>query len=108
MRTTKTRVRNFADVSLPAELAAMNSGKPRQDQPVKTHAASGYTWTHDDDAPGHAWLSKKAVDDVKFAGDAIVHAQYAVNGECLRAVEECEAGGVCELTERRRSIRRSV
>lgn len=69
------------NVSTEAELATMGNGKARQEQqPAKTHQASGYTWSRPEDEPGYAWLNKKAVDEAARAWDGLLHKDFAVKG----------------------------
>lgn len=73
-------ISNGADES--EHLAAMHAnGKPRQEFPTKTHERSGYTWSREEDAPGYAWLNKKAMDEAHRAWDSLVHKEFMVRGE---------------------------
>lgn len=77
-------ISNGADDS--EELAAMHAnGKPRQEFPAKTHDRSGYTWNREEDAPGYAWLNKKALDEYHRAWDSLVHKESMVRGEFIYA-----------------------
>lgn len=69
------------------ELAAMQAnGKPRQEFPAKTHDRSGYTWSREEDAPGYAWLNKKALDEYHRAWDSLVHKDSTVRGESINEI----------------------
>ncbi|KAJ9627876.1 hypothetical protein H2203_003094 [Taxawa tesnikishii (nom. ined.)] len=45
---------------------------------VKTHPASGYTWTKPEDEPGYLWKNKRAVEDAHKAHDSLVYKDYGV------------------------------
>ena len=62
------------------ELVAMANGKARQDFPVRTHQASGYSWSRADEEPGYHWMNKKAVDEYHRAVDSMVHRDSMVKG----------------------------
>ncbi|KAK5120972.1 hypothetical protein LTR85_005756 [Meristemomyces frigidus] len=61
---------------------ANGGGKARQqDNPAKTHAASGYTWARAEDEPGYAWGNKKASDEMYRAWDReVVHKDCMIKG----------------------------
>lgn len=63
--------------------AAAGGGKGRAEYAPRTHERSGYTWSREEDAPGHAWLSKKALDEYHRAADVLVHRDLMVKGEFL-------------------------
>ena len=57
------------------------NGKLKQEFPTKTHERSGYTWGREEDAPGYAWMNKKALDEFHRAWDSLVHKDFMVKGE---------------------------
>lgn len=61
----------------------MANGKARQDFPVKTHQASGYTWNKIEDEPGYGWMNKKALDEHNRAVDQLVHRDHQVKSEWI-------------------------
>lgn len=76
--------------------AAMQQQQPamRQEFPKKTHAKSGYSWSRAEDEPGHAWMNKKALDEMHRAWDALTHRDYMVKGKSMRVpkcAQECRA-----------------
>lgn len=48
---------------------------------IRTHQASGYQWSRDEDAPGWSWKSKKAREDAARASENIVDKDRSVAGE---------------------------
>lgn len=71
------------DVGGPAASAGLRSARvPDAQSQVKTHPASGYTWTKPEDEPGYLWKNKRAVEDAHKAHDSLVYKDYGVLGEC--------------------------
>jgi len=48
---------------------------------VQTHQSSGYTWTKQEDEPGWAWKSKRAVDEANRAQDSLIMKDLRIGGE---------------------------
>lgn len=61
------------------------NGKARADLPVKTHAASGYTYSRPEDEPGYAWLNKKALDEYSRTWEHLQHKDCMVKSEWDRS-----------------------
>ncbi|KAF2484286.1 hypothetical protein BDY17DRAFT_352810 [Neohortaea acidophila] len=79
--------------------AAAAGGKARPEYAARTHERSGYTWSREEDAPGHAWLSKKALDEYHRAADVLVHRDLMVKGRY---------GDPFEMAEREQALANSL
>ena len=64
----------------PTPTSANGVPKPRQEFAARTHAASGYSWSREEDAPGYGWLNKKALDEGARAWEGMVHRELMVRG----------------------------
>lgn len=60
--------------------AAQGQPQPPADFPQKVHERSGYRWDREEDAPGYAWLNKKAVEEYSRALDGMVGREGGVVG----------------------------
>ena len=56
------------------------SGKQqaKQEFAPRVHQPSGYTWSREEDQPGYAWNSPKAIGEANKAWDGMVHKELMV------------------------------
>ncbi|KAL9052764.1 MAG: hypothetical protein Q9162_005184 [Coniocarpon cinnabarinum] len=60
--------------SAPQVAMTSNTAKKVAEQPTTKHVhhRSGYQWEREEDAPGYAWKSKRAFDEIQRSYDSIV------------------------------------
>ncbi|KAF2771798.1 hypothetical protein EJ03DRAFT_325440 [Teratosphaeria nubilosa] len=60
------------------ESSKMKGEANAKEHPPRTHEKSGYTWTKWEDAPGHSWSSRKAIDEFNRAMDGLVQKESVI------------------------------
>lgn len=66
----------------PVNTSANSNGSGNQQHKVQTHAATGYSWSRQEDAPGYAWQNRKAQEEANRAWEmGIVAKDRAVGSE---------------------------
>ncbi|PNS16189.1 hypothetical protein CAC42_1952 [Sphaceloma murrayae] len=65
-------------VTRSAASAAAGQSSAVETQEVKTHAASGYTWSKTEDEPGYGWKNKRAMEEAERAWGSILHKERKI------------------------------
>ncbi|KAI7195295.1 hypothetical protein KC363_g1659 [Hortaea werneckii] len=86
-------------MSVGGRSANTSASKPKSAEfPPRTHQASGYTWTREEDSPGFSWSNKKAMDEAQRAWDGLAHREAMVKNRY---------GDPFEMAEKEQVIRNS-
>lgn len=63
------------------------NGLAAEEQEVKTHAASGYTWMRPEDEPGYGWRNKRAMDEANHAWGDVLHKDRKIGSRWYHAFD---------------------
>ena len=84
----------------PGALGGNMTGKQqtKQDFAPRAHQSSGYTWSREEDQPGYAWSSSKAIGEANKAWEGMVHKDLMVKSALFCAGWQKYHKKVFELT----------